>query len=98
MIHILEPRRAGVQSATVNTQMPVVTDGYLLASQSDQALDVKLILRQAFDAFGLEHNDFPSFGTPKVVAETIDEEMVAAGDPELDDVFAFPERLAGHES
>jgi len=89
-------RCGGVQPFVVDAEMAVVADPDVLATESHQAFDVELILRERIDAFGLKDDDFAAFGFAEVVSEPIDKQMVAGDDLELDQVVAFlkfaPER------
>ena len=88
-------RRGGVEPLAVDDQVPVVAELDALAAQGHQAFDVELVLRQAVDAFGFEHDDFAALGRAEVVGQPVNEEMVAGADPEFDDVLALVEDLVG---
>ena len=56
-INVFKVRRTGIQVFAVNDQMPVVADLDFIAGQRHEALDVKLILRQAVNALGFKYDD-----------------------------------------
>src|SRR4051812_22673790 len=61
----------------------------MFAAKADQAFNVELVLRQAVDVFGLEDDDLAAFGLAEIVSHPINEQMVAADNAQLDQVFAL---------
>ncbi len=70
-IHILKVRSRCIQSPTVDDQVAIVADLNLFAPHRDQALNVKLILRQTFNALGFKYEDFATFRPAKVVRHPV---------------------------
>src|SRR6266704_5971135 len=82
-------RGGSIQPLSIEHEVTVIADTYLVSAQNHQALDVELVLRQAVNSFGLENDDLAKGRFAEVVSDAIDEEMIAADDLDFDDVFAF---------
>ena len=80
---------------TVDDQVLVVTDLYLLTTQGHQSFDIELICRHTrmLDVSGLENDDFPTCRSSEIVAQTVDEQMVACFHLHVDDFIALLELL-----
>ncbi len=53
------------------------------------ALDIKLILRQPFDALGFKDDDFPALRLAKIVGQPVHEQMVAGADFHFENIVAL---------
>src|SRR6185437_4379901 len=83
----------------------ILFDGQGVAAEADEAFDVKFVGRYVpigalvfRDAFGLEDNDVAAAGRDKIVAEAIDEQMVAGDDFHFQYVVAAMKHGATRDS
>ena len=79
-VDFLEVRRGRVQSFSIDDQMPIIADAHVFSSQCNEPFDVELILSQSWNAFGLEYNNFSARRLAKVVAQSIDKQMIPVHD------------------
>ena len=91
VIDLGKMRRRGIQSDSVNANVPIVADLNRFTRKADQSLDVVLVIGHAriADAFGLEDYDVATRGTPEIVGHPIHEEVVTTRGLHLDDVIAY---------
>src|SRR5216110_1581107 len=89
-------RRGGLDPFSVEPEVPVIANPHFIATKRDQPLDVELVLRKPVNSSGLENDDFAQGRFSEIVCNAIDEEMVAADDLQLNDVFALFELARKH--
>src|ERR1035437_10557336 len=92
-IDVLKMRCRGVETVSVEDQVPVVVELNPVATAGHHALNVELVLREVVDAFGLEHDDFAALRRLEVVRDPVNEEMISGANPEFHNVLAFAEGL-----
>src|ERR1043166_3472180 len=80
--------------------MSIAANLHAFVAHGDHALDVKLILvhgRQTgsriHDAAGFEHDDFAALGPPKIIRQSVHEQMVAGNLLGFHNRFAFAEAV-----
>src|SRR5262249_7569225 len=71
----------------INDEMTVVSYLHLLASHSDHALNIELVLDESLDAFGFKDDDLSALRWPEIVAHAVHEQMVTGPYPQVYDVF-----------
>src|SRR5687767_8628465 len=97
-INVFEMRRAGIQARAVDDKVPVIVDLNGFAAKGDESLNIKLVLVQPADAFRFKNDDLTPFRAAKIVAHSIDKQVIATDDLEFYDVFTLvknlPDRVA----
>src|ERR1019366_6527648 len=93
-IDVLEMRRRGVQTLSVDDQVPVITELNAIPAHGHHALDVKLVLRKVVNSFGFEDDNLAPLGRTEVVRDPVHEQVISRINPEFHDVVALVEGLA----
>src|SRR5580658_4099778 len=97
-INIFKMRCRRVQSMAVNDEMTVIANADFFAGQTDETLDVKFIVGNVVsiplvsrNPSGFKDNGISARRLVKIVAQTVNEQMVSGGHPQFDDIVALME-------
>src|ERR1039458_725883 len=86
-------RDRGVKPLAVKDQVPIVGELNPVTTAGHHALNVELVLRQALNAFGFEHDNLAALRREKVIRDPVNEEMISGANLKFHDVLALAEGL-----
>src|ERR1035437_694835 len=92
-IDVLKMRCRGVETVSVEDQVPVGAELNPVATAGHHAFDVELVLRQVVNAFGFKDDNFAALRRAEVVGDPVNKEMISGANPEFHDVLALAEGL-----
>ena len=94
VIDVFKVRRIGIQPFAVDDKMVIIANAHVLATQGNQALDVKgILLADTFDPMRFEDDDFATLGMTEIKGEAVDKQMVSGSHLHLDNVVPLAEWL-----
>src|SRR5436190_24039773 len=95
----------GIEAISIDHQVPIAAQLNRFSAEADQALDVKLVRRNAkilakslWDSLCLKDDNFPSLRRAEIIGDPIDEQMIPVDDLHANDLVSLFVRSAKSES
>ncbi len=87
-INILEVRGGSIEPLAIDDQVLIIPNAHPFDTQGHKSLDIELPLGKAANPLGFENEDLAPLRTAEVVAQAIDEQVIARDHSQTNDVLA----------